>query len=172
MKKFLLLAAVVMCLTFSGLAAFADDDLGVAMLRYEKYYQADMKANKQLTDDQIFEYKSSPNNAGTYMPLASHYYGLGKYTESFPYYKKAAEAGSKQGALMLAISYVKGMGTNIHNGDGAKWMLAAADGGNPIAQYFMAHMYKEGVSVERSQTAVDKWFAAAAAKGVTDSTLN
>ncbi|MDO5563173.1 MAG: tetratricopeptide repeat protein [Synergistaceae bacterium] len=167
-NKLMVCLAVMFALCASAASA---DNLGVAMRRYERFYQEDMKANKYLTEDEIFALKQDSFNAASYMPLASCYYGQEKYNESFPYYLKAAEKGSMQGALMLAISYIQGHGTDIKPTEGAKWMLVSANGGNPMAQYFMGHIYKEGAGVERSQTEADKWFASAAGKGVQESTL-
>lgn len=81
-----------------------------------------------------------------------------------------ADAGDAAAQARLALAYLKGEGVAADPAAALRWSRAAAEGGQPVAQYLMGIFYREGASLRGNRvpadaTAAFRWFEAAANKG-------
>jgi TPR repeat protein len=81
-----------------------------------------------------------------------------------------ADAGDAKAQVRLALIYLKGQGVAADPAAALRWSRAAADSGQPIAQYLMGSFYREGGSLTGGVLDADAarafhWFEAAARKG-------
>jgi TPR repeat protein len=78
------------------------------------------------------------------------------------YFQRAAEGGSADAELQLAIFYAKGEGVAQDYAIAAKWFRAAAEQGVARAQYDLGVLYERGRGVEMDQTEAANWYLRAA----------
>src|SRR6185312_12993776 len=81
-----------------------------------------------------------------------------------------ADAGDATAQAKLALAYLKGDGVAADPAAALRWSRAAAEGGQPIAQYLMGSFYREGAGLQGNRVPADadaafRWFDAAASKG-------
>lgn len=88
-----------------------------------------------------------------------------RYSDAASCYLKAAKSG-------CAAAQVD-VGTRFFNGDGssapdykqaAKWFRDAADQGHPRAKYYLGHLLKGGLGIEKNESAADELIMSAAAQ--------
>jgi len=81
-----------------------------------------------------------------------------------------ADAGDAAAQAKLALVYLKGEGVAADPAAALRWSRAAAEGGQPVAQYLMGSFYREGAGLAGNRVPADasaafRWFEAAANKG-------
>lgn len=67
------------------------------------------------------------------------------YSTAFAYYKQAALRGHIKSQRNLATLYLLGKGTVQDTQIGLTWLISAAEQGDPLAQYMLALIYKQGL---------------------------
>jgi len=73
-----------------------------------------------------------------------------------------ADSGDATAETMLALAYLRGAGVAADEAAAMRWSLAAADQGQPVAEYLVGTLYLEG---NRDDGQAVRWFQAAAARG-------
>lgn len=81
-----------------------------------------------------------------------------------------ADAGDAKAQGKLALIYLKGEGTKADGAAALRWSRAAAEAGEPVAEYLMGSFYREGPALAGGLPKADpfkafEWFDAAASKG-------
>jgi TPR repeat protein len=81
-----------------------------------------------------------------------------------------ADAGDAKAQAKLALMYLKGEGVAADPAAALRWSRAAADGGQPVAQYLMGSFYRQDSALAHGLVPADaaaafRWFEAAAIKG-------
>jgi len=86
------------------------------------------------------------------------------------WFRKAAEAGSAEGAFRLGLMTVQGVGVErADTAEGRRWLERAGEGGHRDAQYAMGEMLGAGMDgVEADLVEALRWFRAAADAGDVD----
>jgi uncharacterized protein len=85
--------------------------------------------------------------------------------EANRWYLRAAEAGSVDGQLAIAIAFYLGRGAVQDAAQAARWFRLAAQGGDVGAMYLVASMYEAGNGVERDLREARYWYGVAARNG-------
>ncbi|MGH8150806.1 MAG: hypothetical protein ACRETB_12655 [Steroidobacteraceae bacterium] len=80
----------------------------------------------------------------------------------------AAQSGDPDAQSWLG-QYASGAGDNV---SAARWMLAAANQGQPFAQGFLGSMYNRGLGVPMDARAAQAWWLRAARRGVASAMYN
>lgn len=89
-------------------------------------------------------------------------------TAALGWYKKAAEAGSGQAQLTLALMYLNGLGTDEEPYQAARWLEQAAQQGIVEACYLFGLAYAEGIGKPKDDSRAVVWFKNAAEGGHTE----
>ena len=81
-----------------------------------------------------------------------------------------ADAGDAKAQGKLALIYLKGEGAKADPAAALRWSRAAAEAGEPVAEYLMGSFYREGPALTGGLVKADPvkafaWFEAAATKG-------
>lgn len=82
--------------------------------------------------------------------------------------EKAAEGGSAEAQLDLALKLVSGSGIEKNPQKAFEWMMKSAEGGNTQAMYFVGDAYDRGVGVSRDSEKSISWMKRAAEGGDVD----
>ncbi len=85
------------------------------------------------------------NNAIAQDIMGHYYHHLDDYESAIYWFSKAANNGDNDGKANLAMAYLYGKGGLVKNPQKAlRWMLAAAQGNHPAAQWEIAKAYFDG----------------------------
>jgi TPR repeat protein len=87
--------------------------------------------------------------------------------EAVSWYRKAAEAGSRDGMFDLARACERGEGLARDYAEAGKWYRAAADRGHATAMNNLGTFYEGGLGVTRDYAEAMKWYRKAAEGGNT-----
>ena len=86
--------------------------------------------------------------------------------KAFELYMVAADHEYIRGYLMVAQSYMNGMGVEQSFPEAMKWLEKAAEAGNPTAMYYLGAIYEEGEEgVKADLKKAKAWYKKAAAEG-------
>jgi len=79
--------------------------------------------------------------------------------------KEAFNRGAVEAALMLGQSYLQGLDGKKDENESFKWMLKAAELGEPRAQAYLGNFFQEGIGVEKDEKKAFEWFKKSAEQG-------
>lgn len=102
--------------------------------------------------------------------MAVKYYRRGReqngHEKAFKLCTLAAKRGHARSQFLLAMFYVKGIGTDSDFTQAITWFKRAAQQDNARAQYNLAHMYITGKGIKRDDNEAFYWYARAAQNGI------
>lgn len=87
------------------------------------------------------------------------------------WFRQAAAKGSIDAVYKLGFMSLRGIGTPADAGEAYRWLLKAAEAGDPQAQIIVATMLNEGQGVEKNPRAALVWYYRAKANGMVDDDL-
>jgi len=111
------------------------------------------------------------SDAASMFKRAFHFWTLGDYSESFTWFKSAANKEHREARYYLALSYRDGLGTVQNYRDAFEQMQIAAHQGHLQAQYELGGMYRDGLGVSASREAAYAWWNIASSRGHEAATL-
>jgi hypothetical protein len=84
--------------------------------------------------------------------------------DTLPALRNRAEAGELEARLELARRYLEGAGVGRNETEAGKWLLLAADQGNPQAQFNVGVMYERGVGMPANLAKALEYYRKSAAQ--------
>lgn len=149
-----LLLIFLLCLSLlgcgSGLSSCLDD--GVSMEQVQDYLQQDRR------DELLNQFRIRADNGES---AAQYFLGFLYWSEdqprSFDWFKRSAENGCLEGALIVAQAYYEGESGHAKKSEAFHWYLKAAKAGDSNAIRQVAHMYKSGEGVEANAEQARFW---------------
>ena len=98
--------------------------------------------------------------------LADYYLSLAnndqQMKQAHDIYQHIAESGDREGQLKLAYMLEQGMGGPVDVINAQKWYAAAAEQGDPVAQYLLGHFYQLGrLDNKPDYEQAKKWYSSA-----------
>jgi enhanced entry protein EnhC len=108
-------------------------------------------------------------NSAAGLLLADYYFNATNEPEHIKQaqgiYQKFAEKGDKEAQLKLAYALEHGLGVTQDFNNAQMWYTLAAEQGQPLAQYLLAHLYQLGwLGSQPDYAEAKKWYAAASKK--------
>jgi TPR repeat protein len=76
-----------------------------------------------------------------------------------------ANHGDVDAELMLGLDYLNGTGTAKNPAQAARWLQLAAEGGEPVSQYWFGTLYERGLGVKADPALAFHWYQTAAMQG-------
>ena len=92
-------------------------------------------------------------------------YDAGRYAESFPLMRKAAEGGNTHAMALLGVMYLHGRGVAADGRAAERWLVRAAERGEVGAQSLAGIMYATGIGVPPDPEKARRWLTIAAENG-------
>ncbi len=92
-------------------------------------------------------------------------YDAGRYEESFPLMRKAADGGNTQAMALLGVMLLYGQGVAPDGRAAEHWLVRAAERGEVEAQSIAGIMYATGVGVPPDSEKARHWLTIAAGNG-------
>lgn len=140
----------------SANAGFSYADLNLAILQ-----QQDGKPFLPTLEKAL-----SLGNSTAGLLLADYYLSLANNEQQMKQareiYERIAKTGDKDGELKLAYMLEHGMGGPVDIANAQHWYNAAAEQGEPIAQYMMGHLYQLGsLDGKPDYELAKKWYSSA-----------
>ncbi len=93
------------------------------------------------------------------------FYNAGNYTEAYPLWLKAANAGDANAQVGLGYMYNMGRGVAQNYEEAVKWYRMAAEQGNADGQCNLGYMYDKGKGVKQNDAEAMKWYRKATEQG-------
>ena len=156
-EKFLVLAAVAMCLAASPLSA-------VAALGGKPEFEAD---DGGASEDQPL-YADDDIQAEAAYNLAIKYYQEGNIRRAVKWFRKASELGHAPAQAQLGYAYEKGEGIEQDYAAAHEWYQRSAGQKDREALCGLGRLYAAGHGVEKDEATAAKFFKAAAEQGSAD----
>lgn len=76
-----------------------------------------------------------------------------------------ADHGNVSAELALGLDYLNGSGAAKNPGEAARWLQVAAEGGEPVGQYWFGTLYERGLGVRADSSLAFHWYQRAAMQG-------
>jgi TPR repeat protein len=83
----------------------------------------------------------------------------------FEHVSTLANGGNLGAELVLGLDYLNGTGVAKNPTQAARWLQLAAEGGEPVGQYWFATLYDRGIGVPANAALAFHWYQTAAIQG-------